>query len=124
MTIVEGQESYDSIYDLTYDFNDRVIMLYDTLNDMYNVLEPAQLDALLFAHFVDEQQAQAVRVYLYSGNRVRVSFATGQAAVPPPVTHDFGALTLRRMHETKGVKFKTVEEQRAFFLAQYGVYIH
>lgn len=124
MTIENGDESFDSIYDLSFDFNDGTIMVYDTLNDMYTVITPEQFDALVFAHFPDSAHAQDIRIRLFSGSKLRISFSTSQAAVPPPATYDFSGMVLSQMHATKSLKFNSKEEQRDYFLAQFGARVH
>lgn len=114
--------AYDSVYDIVYHAqNGQYIEIYDTLNDSYSSLEPPLLKALVRAHFRDPELAEKVLMAVFAARKVRVSFATGQAAVAPSPAYDFSALTLKTMFESYDLRFPTKEAQREHFWQVYGV---
>lgn len=116
-------QSYDSIYSVKYDAFEQVALIHDLTNDLYTTMDAVVLTAMVKAYFSDPLRVDRILRHIYSGQEIKISFATEQAAIKPPADHDFSNMTMKIMHEMVGMKFKDKDAQRAYFQDTYGISI-
>lgn len=95
--------------------------MYDEINDYYNDVKNEVFLALVRAYFPNSEVQDRVIKRVYGGVKIKISFATAQAAVMPPHKTDYSNLAMKMMHDTAGLRFKDKEQMAEFFKDHYGV---
>ena len=111
--------SLDSVYDLSFDNENNVVMFHDIKSDVYYGMPHQRFEAFVRTTYGDKREQ--ILNAVYSFKNMRVIPGDRIAAVKPPASNDYEAIVLDTMFESAGVEFKTAEERRDYYIDKYRI---
>lgn len=115
--------SFDSAYDVFYDNDAQLVTLKDVKHEeAYLTMEWIRFNALVKAYYAPKPELiEKVIHAVLNYRKVRIIPTAVMAGVLPLTEVNVEQLALKIMHITAGIEFDSPEQQRQFYIDNFGI---
>lgn len=115
--------SFDSVYDVFYDNDAQLVTLKDVKHEeAYLSMEWVRFNALVKSYYMSKPELVEKIIHaVLNYRKVRIVPTAVMAGVLPLVEVNVEQLALKVMHTTVGIEFDNVEQQRQFYIENFGI---